>query len=73
MDPIETSLTALGRTLQALPRAEIATLLARLRRARAEGRTVSLLGNGGSASTAAHFVCDLAKTAGAAGVCGPSP
>ncbi len=67
MDPIETYLTDLGRTLQALPRAEIATLLALLRQARAEGRTVYLLGNGGSASTAAHFVCDLAKTAGAAG------
>lgn len=31
--------------------------------ARATGRRVYVMGNGGSASTAAHFVCDLQKTA----------
>ena len=34
-----------------------------LLRARAEGRTVFFFGNGGSASTASHFVVDIAKVA----------
>ncbi len=33
-------------------------------RARAEDRTIFFLGNGGSASTASHFVTDIAKVAG---------
>lgn len=32
-----------------------------LERARAEGRRIFLFGNGGSASTASHFACDLGK------------
>jgi D-sedoheptulose 7-phosphate isomerase len=32
-----------------------------LERARVEGRHIFLLGNGGSASTASHFACDLGK------------
>jgi D-sedoheptulose 7-phosphate isomerase len=39
-----------------------------LLRARAEGRRVYVLGNGGSAATASHFVCDLVKTAQVAGL-----
>jgi len=35
-----------------------------LLRARAEDRTVFFFGNGGSASTASHFVTDIAKVAG---------
>src|SRR5258708_31452090 len=31
------------------------------------GRAVWVVGNGGSAATASHFVCDLAKTATVAG------
>lgn len=31
--------------------------------ARANGRRVFIVGNGGSAATASHFVCDLVKTA----------
>ncbi|MGI0070924.1 MAG: D-sedoheptulose-7-phosphate isomerase [Thermoplasmata archaeon] len=38
-------------------------------RARSEGRTVFLLGNGGSASAASHFVVDLSKIASR----GPGP
>ena len=34
-----------------------------LRRARDEGRRIFTCGNGGSASTASHFVCDIAKGA----------
>ncbi|HSG43887.1 MAG TPA: SIS domain-containing protein, partial [Anaerolineales bacterium] len=32
-----------------------------LQRARMQGNQVFIMGNGGSASTASHFVCDLAK------------
>lgn len=35
-----------------------------LLRARSEDRTIFFLGNGGSASTASHFVTDIAKVAG---------
>ena len=34
-----------------------------LRRAREEGRRIFVCGNGGSASTASHFVCDMVKGA----------
>jgi D-sedoheptulose 7-phosphate isomerase len=34
-----------------------------LRRAREEGRRIFTCGNGGSASTASHFVCDIVKGA----------
>ena len=34
-----------------------------LRRAREEGRHIFVCGNGGSASTASHFVCDMVKGA----------
>lgn len=36
-------------------------VIARLARARLEGRRVFLFGNGGSAATASHFACDLGK------------
>jgi D-sedoheptulose 7-phosphate isomerase len=36
-------------------------VIAQLERARQEGRRVFLFGNGGSASTASHFACDLGK------------
>ena len=36
-------------------------VIAILERARMEGRRVLLFGNGGSASTASHFACDLGK------------
>jgi len=36
-------------------------VIARLERARTEGRRVFLFGNGGSGSTASHFACDLGK------------
>jgi D-sedoheptulose 7-phosphate isomerase len=35
--------------------------------ARAEGRHIFIIGNGGSAATASHFACDLNKTARAMG------
>jgi D-sedoheptulose 7-phosphate isomerase len=48
--------------LDALSPDEIQTLVAELQRASAEGRQVFIIGNGGSAATASHFACDLAKT-----------
>lgn len=49
--------------LQAISPQTIARIAAVLERARAEGRLVLVLGNGGSAATASHFVVDLNKTA----------
>ncbi len=49
------------KLLSALPFDRLDALLALLERARTEGRRVFLFGNGGSASTASHFACDLGK------------
>jgi D-sedoheptulose 7-phosphate isomerase len=47
--------------LQALPRDDIARVVAILAQARTEGRQIFIMGNGGSAATASHFCCDLSK------------
>ncbi len=47
--------------LSSLPFDRLDTLLVILEQARAQGRRVFLFGNGGSASTASHFACDLGK------------
>ncbi len=52
---------SLKDTLDLLPLARIETAIQVLHRARLEKRTVFIMGNGGSASTATHFVCDLSK------------
>lgn len=44
-----------------LPEEEITRTIGVLGRARDEGRQVFVFGNGGSAATASHFVCDLVK------------
>lgn len=43
------------------PRATLDTILELIARARAERRQIFVFGNGGSASTASHFACDLGK------------
>jgi D-sedoheptulose 7-phosphate isomerase len=48
-------------TLDALPMEHINTVIDVLHEARLTNRQVFIMGNGGSASTASHFVCDLAK------------
>lgn len=53
----------LSRTLEALPIAEIAALIALIDEGRMRGARVYMFGNGGSAATATHFACDLAKGA----------
>ena len=47
--------------LDTISRDEIDRVIEALFTAWREGRTVFLMGNGGSASTATHFACDLAK------------
>lgn len=49
------------KTLGLLPVGKIEHLIEVLMEARLYGRQVFIMGNGGSASTASHFVCDLAK------------
>jgi D-sedoheptulose 7-phosphate isomerase len=44
-----------------LPQSLISDVIHVLQRARMKGNQIFIMGNGGSASTASHFVCDLAK------------
>lgn len=61
MDEITTYITNLQETLDRLPQEKIAQVIDILEQARLEDRQVFIMGNGGSAATASHFVCDLAK------------
>lgn len=61
MNHIRTYLEQLHNTLDDLPHEPIEQVIKLLERSRAERRQVIIMGNGGSASTATHFVCDLAK------------
>ena len=51
----------LAATLGRLPLDRIAEAAEWLREAREEGRQIFVCGNGGSAATASHFVCDVLK------------
>jgi D-sedoheptulose 7-phosphate isomerase len=51
----------LRRCLESLAAADVARFLESLERAYNEDRQVYLIGNGGSAATASHMACDLAK------------
>lgn len=61
MEYIHNYMTALQHTMEQLPGQLIADTVTVLQRARLQGNQVFIMGNGGSASTASHFVCDLAK------------
>lgn len=61
MEQIQHYLTGVQQTLDLLPRDAIRQAIEILHAARLAKRTVFIMGNGGSASTASHFVCDLAK------------
>ena len=61
MNPVKSYLKTLHATLDRLPIPDIEAVIDVLYAARMEGRQVFIMGNGGSASTASHFVCDLAK------------
>jgi D-sedoheptulose 7-phosphate isomerase len=61
MDLIQNYISTLQLTMDQLPRQLIAEVIDVLQQARKQGNQVFILGNGGSASTASHFACDLAK------------
>jgi D-sedoheptulose 7-phosphate isomerase len=67
MDTIGTYLSDIQATLDRLPRDRVEHVVHLLHEARLSRRLVFILGNGGSASTASHFVCDLAKNTRRAG------
>jgi D-sedoheptulose 7-phosphate isomerase len=56
-------LSDLSRVLSRVPHEPLGRAIDALLEARAEGRRVYVFGNGGSAATASHFVCDLVKSA----------
>jgi len=58
---IDQYIGGLKTVLDELPHHRIEQLIAMLHQARICGNQVFIMGNGGSASTATHFVCDLAK------------
>lgn len=55
-------------TIDQLPKDQILRVIDVLRQARLNGKRVFIMGNGGSASTASHFVCDLSKNTRQSGV-----
>ena len=61
MEQIPAYIAVLQETIHQLPVHLIAKVVEVLQEARLSGRQVFIMGNGGSASTATHFVCDLAK------------
>lgn len=54
-------ITGLQLSLNVLPTDKIEEVITILHEARLNSRQIFIMGNGGSASTASHFVCDLAK------------
>jgi D-sedoheptulose 7-phosphate isomerase len=58
----------LKETLLRLPEDQIEQVVQTLHEARLNNRQVFIMGNGGSASTASHFVCDLGKNTRIKGV-----
>lgn len=61
MDHTQSYIIELKQVLDNLPAAVIEQAIDILHEARLENKQVFILGNGGSASTASHFVCDLGK------------
>jgi D-sedoheptulose 7-phosphate isomerase len=61
MNQVNSYIEELQQTMNKLPQARIEQVIQLLVEARMSRRQVFIMGNGGSASTASHFVCDLAK------------
>lgn len=61
MEQINKYINELKNTLDDLPVETIDQIIQVLHNARLDNRQIFIMGNGGSASTATHFVCDLAK------------
>ncbi len=60
-NPVASYIEELKNTMDLLPEDRIQEVIELLREARLARRQVFIMGNGGSASTATHFVCDLGK------------
>lgn len=60
---IDNYFDSLIKTIENIDRKEISTLINLLINARNNGKQIFIMGNGGSASTASHFVCDFNKGA----------
>jgi D-sedoheptulose 7-phosphate isomerase len=58
---LERYVTDLKKTIDLLPIEQVDEVVELLHEARLHDKQVFVMGNGGSASTASHFVCDLAK------------
>jgi D-sedoheptulose 7-phosphate isomerase len=58
---LDTYLTQLARTLEEIPREALAAVAQALWETYQRDGTIIICGNGGSAATASHFACDLAK------------
>jgi D-sedoheptulose 7-phosphate isomerase len=67
MFPITEYFSEIKKTIDALPVESIEEVITLLHEARLNGRQVFIMGNGGSAATASHFACDLAKSTRVAG------
>ncbi len=61
MSQVTQYFTELKQTLDLIAQDPIEKSIDILHQARLDGKQVFIMGNGGSASTASHFVCDLAK------------
>lgn len=61
MDIVHSYISTIKETLDQLHTDAINDVIAVLHEARKVQRQIFIMGNGGSASTASHFVCDLAK------------
>ena len=68
MEHLQNYISVLQQTMDQLPKILIANVITVLQQARIQGNQVFIMGNGGSASTASHFVCDLAKNTRQAGL-----
>ena len=58
---MENYIVELKQVLDQLPKEELLMVIDRLVKTRQEGKTIFVCGNGGSASTASHMVCDFSK------------
>ena len=61
MELLQTYINGLHQAIDKLDQKQITDVIHILHEARMQGRQVFIMGNGGSAATASHFVCDLAK------------
>ena len=68
MENIQSYISTLHYTIDQLSHELIVEVINVLQRVRVQRNQVFIMGNGGSASTASHFVCDLAKNTRHAGL-----